>query len=118
MEADLLRFYRVDLLDYFRRPRLLSTRRLLVLVRHIPHGQGAAIRSIEGPEWSIEADILDTLRRWYIARNTDDHEDPGPHRLHPATRLEDQIAPSDEVVAHVAKLKAERERAIAAGEIT
>jgi hypothetical protein len=116
VEADLLRFYQVDLLDFWRTPRTLSTRRLLVLFDAIPQGQGAAVHTIDGPEWSIEADIADLHRRWYQMVHAEGREDPGPHRMHPQARQE-QVAPSDEVVAHVAKLKAERERAIAAGEI-
>lgn len=70
VEADLARFYQVDYRD-------LSTRALLVRVRHIPRGQGAAIYSIDGPEWTVTDDLLDLLRRGWGA---------DPHPLSPAAR--------------------------------
>lgn len=115
MEADLLRFYQVDLLDYWRKPRALSTRRLMVLVENIPEHQGSRVRAITG-EWSTTEDLLDILRRRYEQAHYNDNTDPGPHPRHPAHEKE-PVGPSAEVVAHVAQLKAEREAAIAAGEI-
>ena len=116
MEADLLRFWQIDLLDYWRTPRRLSTRRLLVLVEHIPEGQGSAVRAIAG-EWGPVEEILDSLRRWYVMVHSESHDDPGLHPRHPLSGTTD-VAPSAEVVAHVARLKSEREAAIAAGELT
>ena len=117
MEADLLRFFHVDLLDYWRTPRTLSTRRLLNLVDRIPHGQGAALYTLDGPEWTAELDIADNHRRWFVASVAKDNEDPGPHKAHPSHH-DTSLAPSAEVVAYAARLRDEREAAIAAGEIT
>lgn len=116
MEADLDRFWGVDLLDYWRTPRRLSTRKLMNRVENIPIGQGSAVRSLDGPEWTTEMDLLDTIRRRYTHANFEPGEDPGPHVNHPAHRADDD-GPSADVIAHVARLKAEREAAIAAGEI-
>jgi hypothetical protein len=115
VEADLLRFYGVDLLDYWRKPRTLSTRRLVVLVHEIPENQGSRVRAITG-EWSTTEDLLDILRRRYEQAHYNDNQDPGPHPRHPLHN-DEQVGPSAEVVAHVAALKAEREAQIAAGEI-
>lgn len=83
VEADLQRFYQLDLADH---PRRLSTRRLLVLVRHLPRGEGSAVRSIHGTdgwEWTPDRDILDHLYRFTVRRDTEKHNDPGPHPWHP-----------------------------------
>ncbi|MEV7197194.1 hypothetical protein AB0N81_36110 [Streptomyces sp. NPDC093510] len=52
LEADLLRFYGLDLLDWHR--GRLSSRRLATLIRHLP-GDGAVARETEGEaaEWSV-----------------------------------------------------------------
>lgn len=116
MEADLLRFWQIRLTDYWRTPRTLSTRLLLTLVDHIPEGQGAAVHAIDGREWGATEDILDQLRRWYILVHTESHDDPGPHQMNPAAqRADDRV--SDDAVEMARRLKAEREAAIAAGEI-
>lgn len=83
VEADLQRFYGLDIADH---PARLSTRRLLVLVRHIPRGQGAAVHSADGThgwEWTPERDLLDHLYRFTVRRDTEKHTDPGPHPWHP-----------------------------------
>lgn len=121
LEADLVRFAgaptSLDLVAATAGRRwTVSVRWLLRRLRHIPHGQGAAIHTLEGPEWSAEADLLDELRRWYRAVHTESHEDPGPHPRNPAATTTSTSA-SSEVVAHVARLRAEREAAIAAGDI-
>lgn len=118
LEADLLRFYQVDLLDYWRTPRTLSTRRLLVLWRHIPRGQGAAVHAVRDrwDDWSIEAELTDYLRRTVVAVNSKDG-DPGAHPFHPSKRRE--IDPRRKrKLAEARERAAERRRAIEAGEIT
>lgn len=121
LEADLVRFCGaptdLDLVEATSGPWTISMWWLLRRVRHIPHGQGAAIWTLEGPEWSAEADLLDELRRWFRAVHSDNHEDPGPHPRNPAAPVAVATSTAPEVVAHVARLKAEREAAIAAGEI-
>jgi hypothetical protein len=116
VEADLLRFWGVDLLDHGRRPRRLSTRRLLVLWRHIPHGQGSAVHAIEGPEWGAVEDLLDDLRRWYVVVHGEGHKDPGPHPMSPAHRR-DEVGPNAAGLELARRLRAERESKLAAGEL-
>ncbi len=57
MEADLLRYYRVDLLDYYRGK--LSARRLRVLISHLPR-QAALVRELhqEDSEWGLTEHLL------------------------------------------------------------
>ncbi|MFH8608434.1 hypothetical protein ACH4D5_13230 [Streptomyces sp. NPDC018029] len=82
LEADLLRFYGLDLLDWHRGS--LSSRRLAVLIRHLPR-DGAVARETEGEaaEWSVGdyllAHVVDQLAdaNWMFATvNRDEDADP------------------------------------------
>lgn len=60
MEADLLRYYRLDLLDFYR--GTLSTRRLRVLIRHLPPGSALVAALNEGrPGWTLTDHLLADL---------------------------------------------------------
>lgn len=117
LEADLLD-KGLDLLDYWR--GTLSLRRLLVIYRHLP--PESATRQVEhGKPWTLTHDLLDALRmtiRWAYGDKA-----PSPHPASPAGAL--QAAAAEAARAkHLAALdraraeKRERERRIAAGEIT
>ncbi|WP_244177599.1 hypothetical protein [Streptomyces atriruber] len=89
LEADLLRFYGLDLLDWHR--GRLSSRRLAVLIRHLPR-DGAVARETEGEaaDWSVGdyllAHAVDQLAQanWMFATvNQDEDADP----LDPPTPL-------------------------------
>lgn len=91
MEADLLRYYGVDLLDYYR--GTLSTRRLRVLVRHLPR-ESALVRELHGEaaEWGLAEHLLagavDELAvgNWlFVAANSDENADV-PERPRPVPR--------------------------------
>ncbi|MCQ8187440.1 DUF5361 domain-containing protein [Streptomyces rugosispiralis] len=82
LEADLLRYYGVDLLDWHR--EALSSRRLAVLVRHLPP-DSAFVRAREGEaaEWGLTdhllAAVVDHLAiaNWMFASaNRDEYADP------------------------------------------
>jgi hypothetical protein len=57
IEADLLRYYRLDLHDYHR--GLLSARRLRVLIEHLPR-DAALVRAVHGEdaEWGLREHLL------------------------------------------------------------
>ncbi|MFD9906370.1 hypothetical protein [Streptomyces sp. NPDC059063] len=85
MEADLLRHYGVDLLDWHR--GRLSSRRLAVLIRHLPR-DSALHRELHGEaaQWSVTdyllAHAVDQLAEsnWmFAAVNRDEEADPLPH---------------------------------------
>ncbi|MEU6127454.1 hypothetical protein [Streptomyces sp. NPDC047123] len=82
LEADLLRFYGLDLLDWHR--GRLSSRRLALLIRHLPR-EGAVARETEGEsaDWSVTdyllAHVVDQLSdaNWMFATvNRDEDSDP------------------------------------------
>ncbi|WP_327354620.1 hypothetical protein [Streptomyces sp. NBC_01304] len=82
LEADLLRHYGVDLLDWHR--GRLTSRRLAVLIRHLPR-DGAVAREAEGEaaDWSVTdyllAHAVDQLAEanWMFATvNQDEDSDP------------------------------------------
>ncbi|WP_413811987.1 hypothetical protein [Streptomyces sp. OE57] len=82
LEADLLRYYGVDLLDWHR--EALSSRRLAVLVRHLPP-DSAFVRAREGEaaEWGLTdhllAAVVDHLAiaNWmFTSANRDEYADP------------------------------------------
>lgn len=91
MEADLLRFYGVDLLDYHR--GRLTPRRLRVLIRHLPR-EAALVRALRGEEseWGLTEHLLaaavDQLAagNWLFATvHTPQDRDP-PERPEPVPR--------------------------------
>ena len=91
MEADLLRFYQMDLLDYYR--GTLSPRRLRVLIRYLPR-ESALVRALHGDvaDWGLTehllAGVVDELAvgNWlFVTANSDEHADP-PARPRPVPR--------------------------------
>jgi hypothetical protein len=91
VEADLLRYYRVDLLDYYR--GTLSPRRLRVLIEHLPR-DAALVRALHGEvaEWGLTEHLLagavDELAvgNWlFVAANSDENADV-PERPRPVPR--------------------------------
>ena len=91
MEADLLRYYGVDLLDYHR--GTLSARRVRVLIEHLPR-DAALVRELHGEtaEWGLTEHLLaaavDELAagNWlFVSANRDEHADP-PERPTPVPR--------------------------------
>jgi hypothetical protein len=91
VEADLLRFYGVDLLDYHR--GRLSARRLRVLVQHLPK-EAALVRAVRGEEaeWGLAEHLLATAvdqlaaGNWlFAAAHTPEDRDP-PQRPQPVPR--------------------------------
>ncbi|MFL6126910.1 hypothetical protein [Actinophytocola sp.] len=101
MEADLLRFYGVDLLDYHR--GTLSARRVRVLIEHLPR-DAALVRELHGEtaEWGLTEHLLaaavDELAagNWlFVTANRDEHAEP-PERPQPVPRpgIEVQEAPA------------------------
>jgi hypothetical protein len=84
VEADLLRYYRVDLLDYYR--GTLSARRLRVLIKHLPR-DSALVGELHGDtaEWGLAEHLLagavDELAvgNWlFVAANSDENADVPP----------------------------------------
>jgi len=91
VEADLLRFYGVDLLDYHR--GRLSARRLRVLIQHLPR-EAALVRAVRGEaaEWGLAEHLLATAvdqlaaGNWlFTAAHTAEDRDP-PQRPEPVPR--------------------------------
>lgn len=85
IEADLLRHYGVDLLDWYRGQ--LSSRRLRVLVEHLPAGSSFA-RAVNGEaaDWGLTehllAAVVDQLSvaNWMFATvNRDEDAEPLPY---------------------------------------
>lgn len=83
MEADLQRFYNIDYRDRWR--GALTLRRIFALVRNLP--PEAAVRGIERngeAYWSLEAHLLDDLRRNIVGllggKNAGDALKPHPNR--------------------------------------
>ncbi|MFK4070335.1 hypothetical protein [Streptomyces sp. NPDC029674] len=91
LEADLLRHYGVDLLGWYRGE--LSSRRLAVLVRHLP-GDSAFRLAHEGEvaQWSLTdhllAAVVDHLAiaNWMFASVNRDEDEPAPEAPQPVPR--------------------------------
>jgi hypothetical protein len=91
VEADLLRYYGVDLLDHHR--GTLSARRVRVLIEHLPR-DAALVRALHGEtaDWGLTEHLLaaavDELAagNWLnVAANRDEHAEP-PERPKPVPR--------------------------------
>jgi hypothetical protein len=90
VEADLLHIW-PDLPEDWRARRVPSFRRLLVIVRHLPPGSAIARLDREGaPEWTLEAELLDAIRRGALAiaaaQAGKQRPFPAPHRHSPEHR--------------------------------
>ncbi|MFL6072745.1 MAG: hypothetical protein ACJ73S_05040 [Mycobacteriales bacterium] len=91
MEADLLRFYGVDLLDYYR--GRLSARRLRVLLQHLPR-EAALTRALHGDEadWGLTEHLLASVvdqvatANWMFATVHTAEGSPTPDRPPPLPR--------------------------------
>lgn len=108
MEADLLRYYGVDLLDYHR--GTLSARRVRVLIEHLPR-DAALVRALHGEtaEWGLTEHLLAAtvdqlaVSNWlFVSANRDEHADP-PERPSPVPRPgieeEEPVAASPDQIA-------------------
>lgn len=119
MEADLARFYHLDLGDYWRRDdrgrRRLTLRRIGVLVAHLP-ADAALVRVADPhPPWSI-GDVL-AAHIWQAVANS-----KNPHPMLAAeyrrTATARKPAPArTKAVAQARRRAQERLRAIQAGDI-
>lgn len=104
----MLRYYGIDLLDYYR--GRLTARRLRVLIRHLPR-ESALVRAVHGPvaDWGpvehLLASTVDELAaaNWlFVSANLPEHADapPRPEPVHrpgvepaePETATPEQIA--------------------------
>ncbi|NEA37795.1 hypothetical protein [Streptomyces sp. SID11385] len=94
LEADLLRHFGLDLLDWHRDERSrLSSRRLALLIRHLPR-DSATVRATEGEaaEWSVTdyllAAVVDHLAaaNWMFSLVNSDGESEQPDMPEPVPR--------------------------------
>lgn len=119
LEADLLE-RGIDLLDYWR--GTLSLRRLLVLYRWLP--ETSAVRRWErGTEWTVAHDIADQARQQALLVSGVDAAEVRPHWASPTARAEAEAAEQRaesrrDRLAEAKATKADRDRRIAAGELT
>lgn len=116
VEADLQRYYHVDLRDLWRPGRQVTWRRVAVLLRHVPHD--AATRALLGgwATWSLTDHLLDDVRR--TLRSLAGDKDPRPHPLRFPT-LHETTTPERQRRLAAARARARARRArVAAGEIT
>jgi hypothetical protein len=101
VEADLLRYYGVDLLDYHR--GTLSARRVRVLIEHLPR-DAALVRELHGEtaEWGLTEHLLAAtvdqlaISNWlFVSANRDEHAEP-PERPKAVPRpgIEEEEAPA------------------------
>ncbi len=99
LEADLLRYYGIDLLDWHR--ETLSARRLAALVKHLPH-DSALNRELHGEaaEWSVSDHLLaaavDHLAaaNWMFASvNSEEGDQPEPPAPVPRPSYDDGEPP-------------------------
>lgn len=102
LEADLLRYYGIDLLDWHR--ETLSARRLALLVKHLPR-ESALNRELHGEaaEWSVSDHLLaaavDHLAaaNWMFASvNSEEGDQPDPPTPVPRPSYDDAEPPAAE----------------------
>lgn len=119
MEADLQRFYGIDLRDRWRLDeagrRALTLRRLRVLISYLPEDSALAAAERGGkPHWTVEAHLLDDLR--IVLTNT--KKDPA--KRHPARPKAAPKKPTPERLRKIAAARrraSDRRRRIASGEL-
>lgn len=120
MEADLQRFYGLDVRDRWHPDptRRLTLRRLVVLVWRFPPAEGAVVAVSTGrAHWSMEAHLLDDLRRTVEAVNG--VKSPKPHPLRDTSRSTKRLTPERAKRLRAARQRARARRtAIERGEIT
>lgn len=116
VEADLQRFYGIDYRDRWRYHdgrRVLTLRRLGVLIRHLPAESAVAlIHRDHEPYWSVEAHLLDELR---ISLTGSQRKPSKPHPQRPTGKKAQQHQPRK--IADFRRRSAERQAQIDAGEL-
>lgn len=111
MEADIRWRYHVSSRD-------LSWRDRAALIRHLPADSAIAAIGRDGPHWTLEAHLLDDVRILLLALLGAEKKDLQPHPQRPkaAKKPVDPVAVKKRAEAR--ERAAERDRQIAAGEIT
>lgn len=89
----------------------LTLRRIWVLLRHLP-ADSPLVRELSPPSWSITDHLLDDIRMVLTA------SDKNPPKPHPARPLGERRQLDPKRIAAGLRRRAERQRAIEAGEIT
>lgn len=115
MEADLQRFYGIDLRDLWRGD--LTLRRVAVLLRHVP--REAAIVDAIGQQWvtwTLADHLLDDIRRQLRVLGGDTEPKPYPGRF-PLAGERPRTAEQNRRIAAARRRAIERRARIAAGEI-
>lgn len=96
VEADLQRFYGVDYRDRWKvvdGRRVLTLRRIGVLLRHLPPESALAAVGRKGkPHWTIEAHLLDDLRL-ATTGSKDKPSKPNPSRPKPGPKRAKNLGP-------------------------
>lgn len=107
MEADLVPLYGTALPEDWRRERVPSFRRLLVIVRHLPV-DSAVGRALE--LWPIELELLDDIRRAQMAA-IKAPSDPHPARPEAKAQAAAKAARAERrALAHAAAADRENQR--------
>lgn len=108
MEADLLHYYNVDYLDRWR--GRLTLRRIFVLVRNLPSDSSVWAALRDGPDWTLEAHLLDDLRLALTGSK--------PHPTRPVGKPRVETPERQRRLAAARRRLQARRQAIEAGEIT
>lgn len=112
MEADLQRFYGIDYRDRWRGGDL-TLRRIAVLVRHLPPESAVALIERDGkPHWTLEAELIDTLRRALTSTKKGPAE---PHPLRPKPQPKRMTPERKRKLAAARARRAERLRMLEEG---
>lgn len=114
VEASLQAVYGIDYRDRWRNPKDLTLRRLHALVTNLPPESALARELSSNPEWTLEAHLLDTIRMALTSTEKKPAK-PWPGRFKPNKPDADQRSAA---LRAAEKRRLERERKIAAGEIT
>lgn len=114
VEADLQRYYQVDLRD--RWSGRLTLRRLLTLVLYLPDDSATAAAIRKGPHWSLRDHLIDELRMQVAALGGVKRPEPHPTRPRPARNAVNTPARRRKLRAARARAAARRQ-AIAEGRI-
>lgn len=121
IEADLQHYYGIDYRDRDRfdefGERKLPMRRLWVLIHHLPADSAVAAIDRDGPLWTLEAHLLDDVRMWLMLLAGAKAKEVKPHPQRPIPAKHVDPARMKKIIDARKRLH-ERQRAIAAGEIT
>lgn len=89
MEADLHRYYHLDLVDLWR--GRLTRRKLCALIAHLPPESAVCAWERGAPHWSTTHDLLEGIRLAYASVHTPrDKPLPKPHPASPAGRMAEE----------------------------